>query len=290
MKVLYITYGSPDYLGDCILHGLYNLLGSDLTHTDPYKQMYQEFTSAEELSINEFYGRGFTVYNTLPRYLNDNSDIENKIKKRYFDIIIYGTVTVCDTLYRDLVLWHYNKNEIALLDGSDTQDLYGAFDVPYFKRELNCVKSGVYPISFSIPKEKITTNPSRDKKLLIAEYFPLEQGYKGWGYIYKTEKEYYEGYQNAYFGLTRKKAGWDCLRHYEILANYCMPYFIDVENCPEMTMTNFPKQQILKAKNINQISNEYWDLLNEVFEHTKTHLTTISAAKYILNTLLKLKK
>jgi hypothetical protein len=289
MKVLYITHGSPDYLGDCILHGLYHLLGTDLTHTSPYKEMYQEFTTCQDLLEREFYGRGFTLYCTLPKYLNDNTDIENKIKNRYFDYIIYGTITTCDTLYVDLVLSHYFKNEIIILDGDDSQNFHGLFDVPYFKRELNTTRSGIYPISYSIPKEKILTNNNINKSLLIAKFVPLDQsicpGGSKWKYEYKTEKDYYKGYQDAYFGITRKKAGWDCLRHYEILANYCMPYFLDLEDCPEMTMTNFPKKQILRAKQIHQINDEYWDLLNEVFEYTKTYLTTECAAKYILDTV-----
>ncbi len=44
-------------------------------------------------------------------------------------------------------------------------------------------------------------------------------------YIYDTEEEYFKGYQRAFYAVTCKKAGWDCLRHYEILANGCIPYF-----------------------------------------------------------------
>ena len=42
---------------------------------------------------------------------------------------------------------------------------------------------------------------------------------RGETYIYQTEPEYYENYQRAYFALTCKKGGWDCMRHYEILAS-----------------------------------------------------------------------
>jgi hypothetical protein len=31
------------------------------------------------------------------------------------------------------------------------------------------------------------------------------------------QAEYKRDYRKAYFGLTRKKEGWDCMRHYEIL-------------------------------------------------------------------------
>ena len=44
-------------------------------------------------------------------------------------------------------------------------------------------------------------------------------------YIYEKERDYYDMYFNSLFALTYKKAGWDCLRHYEILANGCILYF-----------------------------------------------------------------
>jgi len=67
-------------------------------------------------------------------------------------------------------------------------------------------------------------------------------------YIYENEMDYYKMYQNSIFALTYKKAGWDCLRHYEILMNGCLPIFLDLENCPSNTMTNFPKKDVIMIK------------------------------------------
>ena len=47
-------------------------------------------------------------------------------------------------------------------------------------------------------------------------------------------------YQNSLFSLTYRKTGWDCLRHYEILASGSIPLFLDLEKCPEDT-TTLPK-------------------------------------------------
>jgi hypothetical protein len=61
--------------------------------------------------------------------------------------------------------------------------------------------------------------------------------------------------------------------------------------CPELTMVNFPKKQILEANKIynnNKISDRYYDILNEVFEYTKKHLTTKQSAQYVLDVLYKL--
>ena len=80
------------------------------------------------------------------------------------------------------------------------------------------------------------------------------------------------------FALTTKKCGWDCMRHYEILANGCIPYFPDIENCPSNTMALLPKELLLKAnylyKSNSQISSEsdeYISLSNQLLEYTKNY-------------------
>lgn len=40
-------------------------------------------------------------------------------------------------------------------------------------------------------------------------------------YIFENEEEYYNDYKKSLFAITRKKGGWDCMRHYEILACGC---------------------------------------------------------------------
>ena len=44
------------------------------------------------------------------------------------------------------------------------------------------------------------------------------------------------------------------MRHYEILACGCIPIFENLENCPEKTMFNFPKE-IIKETNKGKIKN-----------------------------------
>ena len=82
-----------------------------------------------------------------------------------------------------------------------------------------------------------------------------------------------------------KKAGWDCMRHYEILGNYCMPYFIGLEDCPKDTLSNFPKELLLEGKNLanNFDNSNYFRILDEIYNHTKERLTTKSLAEYIIN-------
>jgi len=160
-----------------------------------------------------------------------------------------------------------------------------------------------YPITFSIPPCKITNKENCIKKRnFIASLIPGDNS----TYIYITEKEYYESYQSSYYAITLKKCGWDCLRHYEILANNCIPYFIDIENCPKNTMGLFPKELIIesnklfekiigKYENIEEIfqkckdieltpsyEEEYNKILDKLVLYTKEYLTTVSISNYIL--------
>lgn len=66
-------------------------------------------------------------------------------------------------------------------------------------------------------------------------------------YRFSDEPSYYQMYADAQFGFTWKKGGWDCLRHYEILANGCIPVFPDLSKCPEGTLAHLPKSLILEA-------------------------------------------
>jgi hypothetical protein len=149
----------------------------------------------------------------------------------------------------------------------------------------------LHPITFSIPKEKICKNTSLKTKIL-SDLIPGDVS----TYIYNTEEEYYDEYKKSYFAITKQKGGWDCMRHYEILANGCIPYFIDISNCPKNTMFLLPKDLFIEAnilydnkfkhKMVNELSeediNEYNLLCAKMVEYTKNHLTTDKIAEYVL--------
>jgi hypothetical protein len=146
----------------------------------------------------------------------------------------------------------------------------------------------LYPINFSIPSEKICEDYIEKTKIL-SNIIPGDLS----TYIYNSEEEYYEEYKKSYFAITKKKAGWDCMRHYEILANGCIPVFIDIEKCPKKTMTMLPKELLIEGKNLyNNLKNktvlneeekkEYNKLRMKLLEHTKKKLTTDKIASYII--------
>jgi hypothetical protein len=75
------------------------------------------------------------------------------------------------------------------------------------------------------------------------------------------------------------------MRHYEILGNYCLPYFVGLEDCPEDTLANLPKVLLLEGRYLaeNFDKEKYFNILNEVFNYTKENLTTKNIASYILS-------
>jgi hypothetical protein len=132
----------------------------------------------------------------------------------------------------------------------------------------------IYPIGFSIPEEKIVkTVPKKLKALATVIPGQLDT------YIFDEEGDYYADYQSSQYALTTKKGGWDCLRHYEILANGCIPLFPNLENCPLRTMTFFPKQLVIDA---NLHPELYDSHASQLLDHTRNNLTTEKMASYIL--------
>ncbi len=144
------------------------------------------------------------------------------------------------------------------------------------------------PIGFSIPECKVVKEiPQKDTD--FAFIIPGQPS----TYIYDNEKDYYSGYRRAYFGITTVKAGADCLRHYEILANGCIPYFPDLDRVDKNTMHLLPRELILEAMNLKGVSfnaidhnvfdkDRYYQILETLLEHTREYLTCRKMAAYLL--------
>jgi len=277
-KILFISDISwPDYMSDVVFHGGRSLFGENFIDAKKIDFMYDNYHGFEYL-----YGRGFTLYGKLDSKLEiDRENIEEKIKNKYFKIIIYGSC-LRKLDYFDIVKKVYKKEEVILIDGEDHPFI--AFDLAehgiYFKRELDYNPKKIYPIQFAIPEENIIKYKP-DKIQNFGTVIPYEPR----TYVFNDEKSYYEDYAKSYFGVTCKKAGWDCLRHYEIMMNYCFPYFKDLENCPKMTMVKLPKKKIIKAmKDIHSNKFDYYDeFMEELMDNLVNKLTTKKITEYILN-------
>ena len=149
----------------------------------------------------------------------------------------------------------------------------------------------VYPIGFSIDETLIVKEVPKKTKLL-AHIIPGKLD----TYIFNDSEGYNFDYQQSFFAITCKKSGWDCFRHYEILANGCIPLFIDIESIPDTIMTLFPKDMIKETnqlyylmKNVKskdeykKYSDTCYNYIEKLLEYTRTYLTTESMASYVLS-------
>ena len=273
MKILFVTNSSgPDYMSDMVFHGGKKIFGKNFFESKKLWYMYDDVKEKHNL-----YGRGFTMYGKIDSNLfSDLPDtIESLITNKFFDKIIYGSIWKCSD-YIDLVSSFYKKEDIIIIDGEDHTSINYNFlsKGKYFKRELTIDENGVHPINFSIPEELVLKDIG-EKTKFISDIIPNFNR----NYSFSNEMDYYQEYSNSWFAITKKKGGWDCLRHYEIMMNGCIPIFDDLENCPKRIMVNIPKKEILKLskeKNKNIDDNKY------ILEYTRKNLTTTNILNQIL--------
>ena len=288
MKILYISKGDHvDYQDDCLCIGLKELFGGDVIDINKRSHIYDTF---DIIAASKLYGMGMSVTRVLPDLDVDRTDIESKIKNKYFDYIIYGSIHRCGADINK-VLQYYPSNRVIVIDGEDEtgikKDIW-ELGVLYFKRELIYDLGRLFPISFAIPTSKVITVQSKTRGKAICD--PRDRS----TYIYKNEKDYYNGYAESCMGVTMSKAGWDCMRHYEILANDCIPWFINVDMCPNNIMTTFPKE-LCKQVNEYMIGKHtypahffnVWEEYKDRFrEHTIKHCTTKVLAQTVLDKII----
>jgi hypothetical protein len=279
MKVLYISSASgADYQCDLIMHGLRSLLGPDLVDV---QKMWFMYDTSEHYMFH-------SLYKLLPDIEVDRGDVEAKIESRYFDAVVYGSVHRCrDHLDRVRVV--YPRERIAFVDGEDGPGLAGTVGQGwYFKRELYEAQDGVLPIQFGIPREKLMSvkGMGETRSQLMAHCDPRDRS----TYVYyDSEQNYYRQYARAFFGYTMKKGGWDCMRHYEIMANATIPYFADIESCPPLTLALLPRDKLLLARIMYDtwpnLQSEWLGLSSQFFNILSTQLTTEALARRILEHL-----
>lgn len=280
-KILYLTPGNHvDYQNDCLLIGLKEVFGESVVDFNKQLHIYESFP---EDNAKNLYGMGMTVTRVVPDLNTDRNDIDSKIKSQFFDYIVFGSIwRYHENFFR--ILDCYPKDRVVVVDGEDSPQLSNAYDfgVKYFKRELIYKKKNLLPISFAIPTRKLQFGNVKSRT--FAHCDPRDRS----TYIYTSEKDYYLGYAESKFAYTVKKSGWDCLRHYEILANGCIPIFPEIEKCPKLTMHNFPKNLCeslnddLKSGDPDTLFEEYCELFQN---HSKNYLTTEKLASYFIDAI-----
>lgn len=310
MKIAFITSETEDYLQDTILHGLRSLLNDNCVDIPKKKIMYNDWS---EKPRHTLHGRGFTLYST-PIDDIKNRDLEN------FDFILYGISNHPNDSSFDSKQLNslVDANNIWYLDG---HDLYGGMPptlnvinhqneivigvqrTPCFKRELiQKDMSGVYPIGFGIPECKLQKIDLTKKTQLIQKTAPFDSIFEagksvnGSHYIFNDEDLYYKDMQSSWFGLTCKKGGWDCMRHYEIMACGSLLLFKDYDKKPEMcSPIGIPTLSYSSIQELNELTNrlvvnnkpteEYIDLLTKQREWLINNGTTTARAAYVCKIL-----
>ena len=151
------------------------------------------------------------------------------------------------------------------------------------------MSSNIYPLSYGICDEDIIPYIP-DKHHIWAEIIP------GFSETYRfgpdDESSYKDMYRSSRFAFTWKKGGWDSLRHYEILANGCIPCFRDLDQCPRTSLTTFPKtllknamNELLPWKESESYKQNYQEYLKKLLDHMRKSCTTSAMANYVLSIL-----
>jgi hypothetical protein len=186
----------------------------------------------------------------------------------------------------------YFKREIT----ADTIRSYHYRLIPLWLAKRLSLHKNIHEIAFSIPEEKvIKIAPVKEKQFTehivdkgVADNLPG----KNVGYAFSTEAEYYADIQRSKFGVTTKRAGWDCLRHYEIAANgavmcfkdlglkpvHCAPHdLVDGYNC-----IGYHNYQDLMEK-ISKLSDDEYTQLQTNSLLWVNQNTTVARIKQLLN-------
>jgi hypothetical protein len=260
LRILFLTDDREDYLADGILHGLKQISSLQVTDYPKKNCLYESALSHEPFAVR---GGGFSLYGLLQNVSDDfdRAHIQQKLEKEWFDLIVISNIW---RQWGLLVQWERLLNsdcKLAILDGDDDERFYPSSttrirdfgptrwldklinrdDTVYFKREWSnrtnpwpyrCV---IKQVSFSIPAEKIRNNPLKKTRLfpnhiVDQEVSNLVEGQTH--YAFTSEDAYRQNLAESRFGITTKRGGWECLRHYEIAANGAIPCFRNLTEKP----------------------------------------------------------
>lgn len=296
MKILYITAPFTDYLADSVFHGLRTHFGDQVIDFPKAEVMYK--SEGTTFDPTKAHGRGFTCYHLLDDIPIDRTDIYRKIEKRYFDKIIFSNIHRQYGYFLQFEKFLNNEN-VIILDGEDTSTLFpfsGKYwrqynrifptihnKYHYYKREIDKdtfryrfyklppkfivsllnLHIDVHTISFSIPEEKISTEKLQKTKDFVRHIVDSEVASNipnsSVTHVFEEEKEYYLDLQTSKYGITTKRAGWDCIRHYEMAANGTVLLFKNFSEKPK----GCAPHGLEVGKNIIEYSG-YGDLISKV--------------------------
>lgn len=261
-KILFITAEQPDYLSGTLLHGLREMDAVEVVDYPRYEHLYDDAPDATRMRTH---GHGFTAFYRQSEPPIDRAHVWARAAAGEFDLIVFGDIDRCFGLWASEGLPLVGKVPVAIVDGSDPQTTYpktlrfwrhhywwflpraGRADFR-FKRELGPwthrseayfmlpawlgrrigPSHGTKPIAFSIPADNLVADvPAKTQRFPthIVDAEVSERLDAQTGYAFESEADYYADLRASRFGITTKKAGWDCMRHYELAASAAIPCF-----------------------------------------------------------------
>ena len=262
LRILVLTDDREDYLADGLLHGLRQLPGLEVVDYPRKECMYEggrQCKVAPEFGVR---GGGFSLYGFLtePHGGIDRSFIWQRLAAGWFDAVLIGNVW---RQWGFLLQWRelFAAQPLLLLDGDDDQRLYprsgtrlrqfgigtgltNLLELPsthMFKRELTNrsrkwgLRLNVHPLAFSIPESLISLKLPNKSQLFPSHIVDRDLSNKlgaSANYVFADEQSYRSDLASSRFGITTRRAGWDCLRHYEIAAAGAVICFRDLAQKP----------------------------------------------------------
>ena len=262
LRILFLTDEREDYLADGLLHGLRQLPGLEVVDYPRKECMYEggrQCRVAPEFGVR---GGGFSLYGLLtePQGGIDRSFIWQRLAAGWFNAVLVSNVW---RQWGSLLQWRelLATQPLLLLDGDDDQRLYprsgtrvrqfgigtgltNLLQLPsthIFKRELTNrsrkwgLRLNVHPLAFSIPESLISSKLPNKSQLFPSHIVDRDLSNKlgaSANYVFADEQSYRSDLASSRFGITTRRAGWDCLRHYEIAAAGAVICFRDLVQKP----------------------------------------------------------
>jgi hypothetical protein len=327
-NILFLVGQEADYLADGLLHGLRMLYGAKVVDYPKCEPLY---LNCPGQSFSRVRGHGFTLYKTLPDIEVDRYEVFERLRSGFFELVIFASIGRQYSLFVELYDWLNPDKTILLdgEDSQSIAPYNGRYwrkincwlwpkahsRFNYFKREWGPDSwyyrtfklwprlleggrhqlLGLHRISFSIPEEKIIKNlPVKNKDFpahIVDQEVAARLDRAGISYQFSNEADYYKDLRQSRFGITTKRAGWDCLRHYEIAANGAVPCFRDLQLKPtscapsgldDSNCISYSSVDELLCKVRNLSSAQYAELQKNTLSWVRSR-TTVELAKYVLS-------
>lgn len=123
----------------------------------------------------------------------------------------------------------------------------------------------LFPVQFGIPDEWVKDEVPEKTQVVVNDTMSFQV--KSYRFGPLEEAEYHDYLAASMFGDTRKKGGWDCLRHYELMANGCLPIFWKLEEWPATLLRHLPWELLTEAK-------RFYNKFLEKFEEAPNNKST----------------